>query len=178
MPLHIFEPRYRQMVAHCVEGDGRFGLVYHDPDREGPFEVEDCRIGCVAEIVQFDPLPDGRSTVLLRGTERFRLLDGIESDQLYYEGLVEAVDDEEASPDAVAERSHRSAELFHRVLEHISKEPQPPPPLDEAEPLSFQLAQWIRIDPSWQQRLLELRTEGERLDLIDDLLNQTLETDA
>ncbi len=178
MPLHIFESRYRQMVAHCVEGDGRFGLVYHDPDREGPFDVDEARVGCIAEIVQFDPLPDGRSTVLLRGIERFRLLDGIESGTLYHEGLVETVPDIDAENGSLAERCRASAELFHRVLEHISRQPQPPPPLDREEPLSFQLAQWIRIDPSWQQRLLETRSERERLDLIDDLLHQTLESEV
>jgi Lon protease-like protein len=175
MPLHIFEPRYRQMVAHCVEADGRFGLLYHDPDREGPFEVEVGHVGCVADIVQFDPLPDGRSTVLLRGAERFRLLDGIESGYLYYEGLVEELKDLPEDAEVRAARTAHSLELFHQVLERISGEPQPPPPIDADRPVSFQVAQWIRIDPGWQQDLLEMRTEAERLDAIDDLLHQTLE---
>jgi Lon protease-like protein len=175
LPLHIFEPRYRQMVAHCVEGDRRFGLVYHDPDRDGPFDPTAGKIGCVAEIMQFEPIPDGRSTVLVRGTVRFALTDGIESGALYYEGLASEYEDEEEDAEKLKERCRQSAALFHRVLEHISSEPQPPPPVHADEPLSFQLAQWIRIDPSWQQRLLELRTESERLDVIDELLHVTLE---
>jgi Lon protease-like protein len=165
------------MVARCVEGDRRFGVVYHDPDREGPFEVEAGQVGCVAEILQFDPLPDGRSTVLLRGLERFRLSDGIESDTLYFEGLAEEYEDREEDAAMLASRWEYTAALFHRVLEHISNQPQPPPPLDADEPLSFQIAQWIRIDPSWQQNLLELRTEADRLDAIDALLDETLEPD-
>jgi ATP-dependent Lon protease len=175
LPLHVFEARYRQMMAHCLEGDRRFGLLYHDPDRQGPYEVEAGQVGCVAEIMQFDPLPDGRSTVLLRGTERFRLNDGIESEALYYEGLAETYDDEPEDEEALAEHSRTTAELFHQVLQHISDEPQPPPPLDDDEPLSFQIAQWIKIDPMWQQRLLEIRREGGRLDVIDELLRITLD---
>lgn len=175
LPLHVFEPRYRQMVAHCLEGDRRFGLVYHDPDRQGPYEVTQGQVGCVGEIVKFDPLPDGRSSLLLRGTGRFRIDDGIESRALYYEGLVEEYPDEEEDAAALEERRRASADLFHQVLQHISDEPQPPPPMEETESLSFQIAQWIRIDPAWQQRLLEIRTESGRLDVIDELLHTTLE---
>jgi Lon protease-like protein len=175
MPLHVFEPRYRQLVAHCLEGERRFGIVYHDPDRDGPFDFDSGRIGCIAEIMKFDPLPDGHSTVFVRGTDRFRLEDGVESGTHYYEGLVELYEDEAEDGEQLEERCRLSAVLFHRVLEHISSEPQPTPPLEESEPLSFQLAQWIRIDPAWQQRLLELRTETARLDVIDELLHVTLE---
>ncbi|CAN5784710.1 hypothetical protein BH23GEM6_BH23GEM6_00740 [soil metagenome] len=125
--------------------------------------------------MKYDPLPDGHSTIFLRGTDRFQLMDGIESDVLYYEGLVELYQDQAEDDDELEERCRSSAVLFHRVLEHISSEPQPTPPMQESEPLSFQLAQWIRIDPAWQQRLLELRTETARLDVIDELLHVTLE---
>ena len=88
MPLHVFEPRYRRMVARCLEYDRRFGLVYHDADEQGPFLTEPGRVGCVAEIESFQPLPDGRSLLLARGVERFRIDDGIESEEPYYEALV------------------------------------------------------------------------------------------
>ncbi|CAN5816373.1 hypothetical protein BH23GEM11_BH23GEM11_18510 [soil metagenome] len=92
-PLHIFEPRYRQMVARCIEYDRRFGLLYHDPDRLGPFELTPGRVGTVAEIGEFRILPEGRSLLLATGIERFRIVDGIESDTKYYEALVEPMFD-------------------------------------------------------------------------------------
>jgi len=92
-PLHIFEPRYRQMVARCIEYDRRFGLLYHDPDRLGPFERTPGRVGTVAEIGEFRILPDGRSLLLATGIERFRIVDGIESDTKYHEALVEPLVD-------------------------------------------------------------------------------------
>jgi ATP-dependent Lon protease len=73
IPLHIFEPRYRDMVADVLETDRRFGLIYHDPDRQGPFLSEEGRVGTVARIRRHQPLPDGRSLILVRGLERFRI---------------------------------------------------------------------------------------------------------
>ena len=75
LPLHVFEPRYRQMAARCLETDKRFGVLYHDGERWGPFALREGGIGCVAEIVRFQPLPDGRSLLLTQGLERFRIVD-------------------------------------------------------------------------------------------------------
>lgn len=174
LPLHIFEPRYRQMMAHCLEGDRLFGLLYHDPDRSGPFAMDAGRVGCVAEILQFQPLPDGRSNLLSRGVERFRLEDGIESDSLYFEGLVDEYADVEEPDGAQHERGARVMALFQQVLERVADHVQPVPPLDPDRLTSFQLAQWIRIDPPWQQALLEMRTEAERLERIEELLRALL----
>lgn len=178
MPLHVFEPRYRQMVARCVEGDGRFGLIYHDPDRHGPFTTDPGRVGTIAEIVKFQPLPDGRSLILCRGEERFTIEDGIESETAYYEAVVEPYDDAPAAgddePDELAARRARSMELFLHVLNEIVG--QPPPLLDTEVrgDMAFYIARAIKIDPAWQQHLLERRTERERLDIVDSLLEAVI----
>ena len=173
MPLHIFEPRYRQMVAHCVEGDSTFGLLYHDPDRSGPFTVETGQVGCTAEILNYQPLPDGRSLVLVRGGERFVVEDGIESPHLYWECVATpyADDDEPVEP----ARRRRSIDLFYEVLERVVRHPRPFPEIDDAAETGFQLAQAIRVDPPWQQRLLERRSEEDRLEQVDDLLGALLD---
>jgi Lon protease-like protein len=178
MPLHVFEPRYRQLMARCVEGDGLFGLIYHDPDRHGPFSMDTHGIGCVAEILKFQPLPDGRSLVLCRGVERFRIEDGIESGTKYYEALTSPYEDLEQSRRGLVVRRRKSIALFNRVLEEVLNYPLPYPLIDARNEAGFQLAQAIRIDPEWQQELLELRGERPRLDLVDDLLRAVLETRA
>ena len=175
MPLHVFEPRYRQMMAHCLEGDRRFGLVYHDPDRFGPFEMEPGRVGCTAEILKFQPLPDGRSLVLVEGLERFRIEDGIESEALYYEALVDEYPDLAGARRGIVQRRRTSVVLFHRVLQEVLKHPGPLPPISTREETAFQLAQAIRIDPAWQQELLEARGEKARLDRLDFLFRAILE---
>jgi hypothetical protein len=104
IPLHVFEPRYRQMVARCLEFDRRFGLVYHDGDRLGPWETAPGRVGTVARIGEFQVLPDGRSLLLAHGEERFRIVDGIESDAAFLEALVEEI------PEEAPIRGRRAAE--------------------------------------------------------------------
>ena len=176
MPLHIFEPRYRQMVAHCVEGNEQFGLVYHDPDRHGPFSTDDGSVGCVARILKYQPLPDGRSLILCRGMDRFRISDGIESGAAYWEALAEPYEDEKEDRRGLVPRRRRSIDLFYRVLEEVVHYKQPFPEIDPYAETGFQIAQAIRIDPAWQQELLESRRERERLGLLDDLLRAVLDS--
>jgi Lon protease-like protein len=177
LPLHIFEPRYRQMVARCVEGDGRFGLIYHDPDREGPFQVEEGQVGCVAEILDYQPLPDGRSLIFTRGRERFQVQDGIESETPFQECVASPYSDWEEPALGLLPRRQHSVELFNRVLAEVVNHSRPFPEIDVQEETAFQLAQAIRTDPAWQQTLLELRSERDRLDQVDLLLDAVLQRD-
>jgi Lon protease-like protein len=178
MPLHIFEPRYRQMVARCVEGDNRFGLIYHDPDRHGPFINETGRVGTVAEIQKFQPLPDGRSLIFCRGVERFVIEDGIESEAAYYEAVVAPYDDRPGDADDIGARRRESVALFFRVLREAVGHDEELPVVDPGRVVGFRIAQAIRIDPAWQQRLLETDTEAGRLDVLDGLLRQVLDAHA
>lgn len=173
MPLHVFEPRYRRMVARCLEFDRRFGLVYHDSDVRGPFLFEEGRVGCVAEIESFQPLPDGRSLLLARGVERFAIVDGIESDEPYYEALVTPYADGDPAPD-LPERRRDSLELFHAVVDQLPEEPERLPELDEGSELSFPLVRTIEVEPSWQQTFLELRDEAGRLEQLDRVFRAAL----
>jgi len=173
MPLHIFEPRYRQMVARCLETDRRFGLLYHDPDRSGPYEAEAGQVGCVAEIRDFQLLPDGRSLLEVHGMERFCVEDGIESDTLYYQGLVDDYPDLPADEAEVARRQTEMWDRFAYVLRKL--EVGALPPVGSDVPVSFQIARWIQIDPRWKQTLLESRSELQRLGQIDALLRDAME---
>jgi Lon protease-like protein len=173
MPLHIFEARYRRMVARCLEFDRRFGLVYHDADRQGPFLFEEDRVGCVAEIESFQPLPEGRSLLLARGVERFRIVDGIESEEPYYEALVSPYPDREPAPD-LETRRRSSLELFRAVVEQLPEEPERLPELDAAAELSFPLVRTIEVEAPWQQSFLELQDEAERLDQLDRVFRAAL----
>lgn len=177
LPLHVFEPRYRQMMAHCLEGDRRFGLIYHDPDRAGPYLVEPGQVGCVAEIQKFQPLPDGRSLVLTQGTERFRVTGEPEQDAgaMYYEALVEPYADLPEDEESVRRHCEATRELYRRAFEENIENLESLPPIDPEATLSFQIAQWIKIDPAWQQQFLESRSEEERLDRLDELLRGALE---
>ncbi|MEQ9399245.1 MAG: LON peptidase substrate-binding domain-containing protein [Longimicrobiales bacterium] len=174
MPLHIFEPRYRRMVARCLEYDRRFGLVYHDSDDLGPFMMEPGRVGCIAEIESFQPLPDGRSLLLARGVERFRIEDGIESDEPYYEALVTPYPDLDAAL-GLLQRRERSLTLFESVIETLPEEPESLPDLDLHHELSFPLVRTIQVEPTWQQAFLEIRDEAHRLGRLDRVFRAALD---
>lgn len=175
MPLHIFEPRYREMLSDCLEGDGRFGLVYHDWDRQGPFLCEEGRVGCVAEIKKHETLEDGRSLILVEGSERFRISDGIESESSYFEGLVTPFFDDAVVPaNELAVRRRESIELFESVVASLPEAPERLPTLEPEKEVSFVLAQTIQVDPSWHQHLLELQDEGARLAIVDRIFRAAL----
>lgn len=171
VPLHIFEPRYRRMVAQCLEGDRRFGFIFHDFDRYPAFTAAEGRIGCTAEITQFSPLPDGRSLLLASGLERFRIVDGIESDAPYHEALVEEFDDVEPPADIRDRRGHTVA-TFRAVLHRLQAGAGELPDFDLDTDVSFILAAVIQIEPRWKQMLLELRLESERLAEIEAVLGE------
>ena len=175
IPLHVFEARYRQMVARCLEYDRRFGLLFHRDDLHGPFRIEAGRVGCVAEIASFSPLPDGRSLMVTEGISRFRIVDGVESGTSYHEALVEEYGDEGEDDVELSMRRQRTVELFQSLLRLL---PEPLPGLPKIESranVSFAIASAIEIDHAWHQGVLELRRESDRLDQIEELLRVVLE---
>ncbi len=183
MPLHIFEPRYRQMVARCLEFDRKFGLLYHDPDQMGPFQMEPGRVGTVAEIGEFRILPDGRSLLLAHGRERFCIEDGVESDTPYYEAVVSDLSDEEpGDPEELVRNRRRSLDLFVKVLDRFGpSDPEVGAPeleLDANREASFRIAAWIYLDRAWQQEFLALPRETDRLRRIDRVLIGVMESEG
>jgi hypothetical protein len=112
---------------------------------------------------------------MTRGRERFRIDDGIESEAAYYESLVDDYRDVKTERSALRERRRASISLFDQVLEQLPERPPVLPRFRAERELSFALAQTIRIDPAWQQGLLELRRESERLDRLDEVLRSVLE---
>src|SRR6267378_7300015 len=91
-PLHIFEPRYRNLLADCLDGDRCFGIAYASPDKaSGPAPGD---VGCIAHILTTQSLPDGRSDILTTGEQRFVLLEWLATERPYRMARVEQfVDD-------------------------------------------------------------------------------------
>src|SRR3954447_2313508 len=84
LPLHIFEPRYRQMVDEALKGDRIVGMVLLRPGWEGNYEgrPDVYAIGCAGVITHAERLPDGRFNIVLRGMEKFRI-SSEDTDRLY-----------------------------------------------------------------------------------------------
>lgn len=102
LPLHIFEPRYRQLTVDMVTGvvpGKQFGVVAvregWRPDHDGLAGLHD--VGCTAELLDVQRLPDGRYDIVTRGVQRFRLLELDENAKPYLMGTVEYLPDDEAT---------------------------------------------------------------------------------
>src|SRR5579863_7338060 len=100
LPLHIFEPRYREMVGGCLDDNSPFGVVLARPESLYGLEVP-YTIGTLARIVDYEQLPNGCYNLLTCGTRRFRILKE-SRDRNYMRGLVCQVFDEDESPDMLA----------------------------------------------------------------------------
>jgi Lon protease-like protein len=164
VPLHIFEPRYKELIGECLRSGREFGLVLQD-DR-GRREIG--TRAAVVEVLQvFD---DGRMNIVVEGHDRFRVR-GLTSGREFLTGDVEPVDDE----DGVADESdtEEALALFRRLVEAAGGEIDEP---DETSgPLSFQIAARIDFGTEPKQELLELRSEPARLRQLCPLLEAAIE---
>jgi ATP-dependent Lon protease len=179
LPLHIFEPRYRQMLADCLSGDRRFGMLYR-PDDLAELELPPGHVGCLARIMTAEQLPDGRSNIIVTGAERFALLRFVESEQPYHVGDVEPYDDEPGESEAaLADVGTRVRTLFDRVgraARTLADDADPLPTLpDDDTMLSFAIASMIDLDGPTRQEILASRSALERLRRINDVLERAAE---
>src|SRR5688500_14948378 len=166
LPLHIFEPRYRRMLADCMAGDRRFGIVLR-PASAGEEPPVSGQIGCVARIQHAETLPDGRSNIVVQGAERFRLEYVVSSTTPYIVGFVATYEDEAEPPVPLDVLAGAVRALFTRVARAaraLANDPDPLPDLPEDPPtLSFAIAALIDLEVEERQRLLTSRSPGERL---------------
>jgi Lon protease-like protein len=177
LPLHIFEPRYRQLLADLVEGDKRFGIVRLS---EGAAELEIApgTVGCVAEIVNSERLPDGRSNIVVRGAERFAFVSFVPSPHPYHVCRAELIEDEfeiGGELDGLAEQVRDTFRRVARAARTLSDDPDPLPELpDDAAGLSFAIASMIDVGLDGRQEILASRSPLERLRLLDQVLSSAL----
>lgn len=175
LPLHIFEPRYREMLADIRVGNNLFGLSYFDSSISEKDVLPVGHIGCVAEVTEEQALPDGRSNVMTIGVVRFRLDEYVASDSPYLVTRVSFFEDEQEDDEALADRSRDVADTFTRIAQAVrtlNDERANLPDISDTEPqrLSFLVAAAMEIDPEVKQELLELRSTGERLRRLRDML--------
>ena len=173
LPLHVFEPRYRQMVADCLAADGRFGLLFRD-DATPEGELAAGTVGCIAEITQHEVLPDSRSNIIVHGRERFAFSGWVDAGTPYRTGDIAPWDDVVEAPASLAVLNGRLRLLFARVADAartISEEEAEPPPLpDDPAKLSFAIASMIDLGAGERQALLTETSPAARLRTLETLL--------
>ncbi|MDQ2896591.1 MAG: LON peptidase substrate-binding domain-containing protein [Actinomycetota bacterium] len=158
IPLHIFEDRYKAMMAHCLQSGGEFGIVWMSDDG-----LHD--IGCAMVIEQvLEELEDGRMNILTRGTRPFRVIER-QAHLPYPAGIVEFVQDVDDAPDDALTGGARAAyaDLVRRATD------RDPTAEELAEMGSYDMAATVDFGVDAKQGLLDLRSENARLKLVTRL---------
>ena len=162
IPLHVFEERYRDLVARCREQDEPFGIVFADDDglRE---------IACTVRIVEtLNEFPDGRSNILVRGEDPVRLVEVFDASSFRTAAAEVLVDDVHLAEPA---RQDRAVDVFRRLAQANDGDEAPNVP-PRGPQLSYGLAARVEIPHDVKQQLLEDRDEGHRVEVITDLLER------
>ncbi len=160
MPLHIFEPRYKELIGECLENEEEFGLVLADDD--GRREVG-TRAAVIKVLQIFD---DGRLNVVVEGRDRFRIVVDT-AGRAFSTSEVEPVEDDYDPP--ADEDVRRALELFAKLVQ-VAEASNVDQPDAASEALSFEIGARIDLGPDLKQELLEIRSERERLERLRELM--------
>lgn len=176
MPLHIFEPRYRRMLEDIRVRDNLFGLSYFDVSASESTVPPEGHIGCVAEVTEVQPLPDGRSNIFTVGLIRYRVESYVEHSGPYLIGRVSFFEDEDEDETYLAGLAAEVSALFQRIalaVRIINDERAALPELPDVDPeqLSFLVAAAMDIATEVKLELLEGRSTSERLKRLRELLS-------
>lgn len=158
--LHIFEPRYRQLVADCVLEERPFVFVLSDDN-------EIARIGCMARVDRLiRRFNDGRLNVEVVGIAPVQILEETGTSRYFAATVAALEDDPTPADDGLVEAAIRG---YRDLVKQVTGAPGDPPNIDGI-PLSYAIAGAIEFSPRAKQTLLELREEGPRLAMLIDLI--------
>ena len=165
LPLHIFEPRYKEMIGECLDQKSFFGVI-----RAQESTLAD--VGCTAEILAVTKTyDDGRMDIVAQGRERFELLE-VNQERTFLRGEILYVADEPEKP--TAEERARAIELHRQILALANA--QQDLPEGEDHQLSYHLAGSLPLDLDFKQKLLGLRSEARRIQTVIEYFEGILPT--
>jgi uncharacterized protein len=176
LPLHVFEPRYRQLVIDCLaddSGEPEFGVTLIERGSEVGGGDQRAPVGVVARMVQVEPLPDGRYALVTVGTRRIRVNAWLPDDPY---PLADVDDWRDLEPDApgLADRVAAATGRLRDVLELAARLAEVPRELtisDDPLVASYHLSGLAPLGPADRYRLLCAASPAERLDLLAECLD-------
>lgn len=171
LPLHIFEPRYREMVKDTLAEDRLIGMTLLKPgwDRHANGQPPVYAVGCVGLISHIEELDDGRYNLVLRGVEKFRMIREEDLTRAYRRATVDYLEEQMTAADREVVRRQRHT--LERLLSAVSDAPDQPFPtnLSDDEVINA-LAQYLELEPIERQALLEADGVARRCAALIDLL--------
>lgn len=164
LPLHIFEQRYRDMVAYCLETESPFGILLAREEK-----IAD--VGCTAKIDRIvTTYDDGRMDILVQGLRRFRV-DGLDDSESYTIANVEYI--EEPDEPLRVDLRERVITQHMRLLELAGRKVRPNI-YQDLDGISFFIAHNVGLSPDQKQEILELLTENERIHYLTEHLEMLI----
>ena len=171
LPLHIFEPRYREMVGRCLEHDEPFGICLILEGEEVGTPAIPHRVGTEARIIASQRYRDGRYDIVVEGHRRFEVL-MLDRARPYLRADVRFLEESPGAEDTAL--TEAVAKLFEGVLESLELSGQAV--IDEtwkdldATSLSYKVASELPVDEDAKQEILEIRDTGSRLRRLAEIL--------
>ncbi len=179
LPLHIFEPRYRELIQDCLAGDREFGVVLIERGHEVGGGERRSSVGTVARIIQAEELEDGRWVCVSVGVRRLRVVEWLDDDP-YPRAVVNELAELVPRGD-VSELHGRASLLLRRVLALQTELDEPAAPVDtelheDPSIATFQAAALSGLNAFDAQMLLDLDDIDERFAMVVEQLEATIET--
>jgi Lon protease-like protein len=163
LPLHIFEPRYKEMIRECISAEAPFGVVR-------AFEEGIAEVGCTAEIITVTKeYPDGRMDLICEGRKRFEVIE-VNRDRSFLQAEVLIVPDD---PEAAVQEERVKAVQLHLEILSLAGAVQDLSAADQNQ-LSFYLAGSLPLDLDFKQKLLAMRSEAQRIQIVGAYLETIL----
>lgn len=180
LPLHIFEPRYRQMLKDIELRRNLFGVSFFEQQSDFDEKPEVGSIGCVAEVRQSQMMPDERSNIVTFGLIRYRLLDYVDIGTPYFSAELQFFEDESESKEILDPIADDVFGLFERVAKAAFKLSGnrgrfPEVPRADPEQLSFLVAAAFNLDNEVKAQFIEMTSTSARLIRLKAILEQAVE---
>ena len=176
VPLHIFEERYKLMINSCIDRDEAFGLVLLQSGAEEEAEETIHRVGVTAKVIEVERLEDGRMNIVTEGERRFRIYRFTQQNP-YWKASVDFFDDDE-SHHSIESFYEQVSVLYRKVCElgaRLGESAESAPALPEsASDLSYLVSYVLDIDAEGKQKLLEIASAAERLQVLVGHLNDAI----
>jgi Lon protease-like protein len=162
LPLHIFEPRYKEMIGECLSQDRPFGMVRA---KENALSA----IGCSARIINvIKTYEDGLMDIAAEGAQRFEIIQ-VNQERSFLQAEVSFFDDE---PSIVSKSAADTVVQLHEQLFAVMGQTVE---VDrDAALLSYRLAQDLPVDLDFKQTLLEMKSESERVEILTEYYRATI----
>ena len=163
LPLHIFEPRYKEMINECIEQKTLFGMVRAK-------ENAVAEVGCTAAILSVNKeYEDGRLDIVTEGRQRFSIVE-LNHDRSFLQAEVTWFDDDEAATIPPSDAA-TAIELHEQLFEALGQDAEVEP---GASLVSFQLTHELPVDLDFKQAILEMKSEAERLETLIEYYRATI----